>query len=134
MSTCPICAGLVPPKMGGRGKPRIYCSRRCAKVNDKRKHYAKYSGYPVISGFIYGLTHPSFPGFVKVGRAVDLKGRLSGYNTGCPSNSYQFSWVIPVEDTHRGEQRAHDRLWKHQVKPEWFALSAEAALTLLKDI
>jgi hypothetical protein len=35
---CPICGGPVKPQKVRRGEPKVYCSRRCARVAYHRAH------------------------------------------------------------------------------------------------
>ena len=74
-------------------------------------------------GFVYVITHPAFPGYVKVGRAYDPESRLKGYQTGCPHRAYELYAAVYFEDCHFAEHEIHARLCAHEGCGEWFAIS-----------
>ena len=68
------------------------------------------------------MVHPGFPGWVKVGSAVDPKKRLSSYQTGDPNRSYRMLAAIKTLDRRTAEWLAHERLRRLGYLPqgEWF--------------
>lgn len=86
-------------------------------------------------GFIYGVTHPRFPGYVKVGKARSAAQRLRQYNTGCPHRAYELAFAIVVPNMHEAEQRAFRRLRGSRVEgTEWFAIHPQDAFNLLTSL
>lgn len=86
-------------------------------------------------GYIYGVTHPSFPGYVKIGKASRPRKRLQQYNTGCPNRSYELAFTLLVADQHLAERVAQRRLAGSRVKgTEWFAIHPQDAFNLLSNL
>lgn len=77
-------------------------------------------------GFVYVITHPAFPGYVKIGRAFDPESRLRGYQTSCPCRDYELYAAVYFEDCHMAEQEIHARLADEQrngALGEWFYIT-----------
>ncbi len=77
-------------------------------------------------GFVYVITHPAFPDYVKIGRAFDPKSRLKGYQTGCPHRGYELYAAIYFEDCHWAEREIHARLdedFRNGALGEWYYIS-----------
>lgn len=77
-------------------------------------------------GFVYVITHPAFPNYVKIGRAFDPESRLNGYQTGCPHRAYELYAAIYFEDCHWAEKEIHARLdesYRNGALGEWFNIS-----------
>jgi len=77
-------------------------------------------------GFVYVITHPAFPGYVKIGRAFDPEARLRGYQTGCPHRAYELYAAVYFEDCHWAEKEIHARLeyeYRNGALGEWFNIT-----------
>ena len=74
-------------------------------------------------GFVYVISHPAFPGYVKIGRAFNPESRLRGYQTGCPERRYRLYAAVYFEDCYFGEKEVHARLNEERACGEWFAIS-----------
>ena len=86
-------------------------------------------------GFIYGITHPSYPGFVKVGKARNVRKRLNQYQTSDPFRRFKLEFTIFSRDYHAAEYRAHQRLRGFRVQnTEWFQVSPADAWNLLVNL
>ena len=87
-------------------------------------------------GYVYALTHPAHPGWVKVGKAQDLKRRLGSYNTGCPQRSYRYVHTVPVLYRAAAEGEAHIRLEAMGFPPrgEWFNAPDEVVIHVLNNL
>ncbi len=48
LGDCPVCGGPVKPPRVRRGKPKIYCGRRCAKRAWERSHPRMRRPAPVV--------------------------------------------------------------------------------------
>jgi len=121
-SPCEVC-GEPTTRQNAR-----FCSHKCANIHFNR------GGQPVSKedqGFVYVLTHPAFPGSVKVGRTNSPRQRLSTYNTGCPGRRYKFAAVVPVHDAASAESAAAELLRGHALLGEWFQLHPTDAVALL---
>ena len=84
-------------------------------------------------GYLYGITHPSWPGFIKIGKARFPERRLRTLNTGDPYRRYQLQFTILCPNYHLAELVAHRVLNGYRVEnTEWFQLHPDDALELLK--
>lgn len=92
-------------------------------------------GRDTLAGFIYGMVHPDWPGYVKIGRAKNPNRRLRDYNIGDPKRAYSFAFVLGVPDCTRAELQAHRCLRGCRVaNTEWFEINPEDALALLSAL
>ena len=88
-----------------------------------------------LPGFIYGVTHPAFPGYVKIGHTNSPRARLQKYNTGCPHRAYELAFTIFVTDQYAAEQLAFKRLAGSRIHgTEWFAIHPQDAFNLLSGV
>jgi len=78
-------------------------------------------------GFVYVISHPRFPGYVKIGRAFNPESRLRGYQTGCPERAYKLDYAVYFDDCHKAETDIHYILQQDRVKGEWFAIPRHVA-------
>jgi len=85
-------------------------------------------------GFVYVITHPSWPGFVKIGRAFDPVSRLQGYQTGCPHRAYTLSYAVYFPDCYRAERLMHAMLDKWRRGGEWFFADVDEATQLIDNL
>ena len=88
----------------------------------------------VRDGFVYVITHPAFPEYVKIGRAFDPESRLSGYQTGCPHRAYELKYAVYFEDCHTAERLIHDTLADYRAEGEWFRMLPTVAERVLDEI
>lgn len=89
----------------------------------------------VKEGYVYAITNPAWPEWVKIGMAIDAEDRLKGYQTSSPMRDYQLVHAIATPDRARAERVAHkaaamcgDR------QGEWFKIPSEEAVTILQHI
>lgn len=86
-------------------------------------------------GYIYGVTHFLFPGFIKIGKSVNPEKRLQQYNTGCPFKGYRLEFNIWVSRYGAAEWKAHELLKDRRVwATEWFHIDPYDALRQLIDL
>lgn len=88
----------------------------------------------VEDGFLYLITHPSWPGVVKIGCALNPESRLGNYQTGCPRRAYQIEHYVYVHYRRLAESHVHDRFAAHRLQGEWFAVTVAAARSYLNHI
>lgn len=104
-----------------------------SEKEDRRRQVAYQQGD--TPGYLYALVHPNHPGKIKVGRARDLRKRLTAYQVGCPDRAYSYAFTLAVPDIYRAELQAHYRLDGCRVPgTEWFQVSPEDALGLLTSL
>lgn len=78
-------------------------------------------------GFVYGVTHPAFPSWVKVGMTTDPERRLGDYQTGAPHRDYDMPVSAFFEDRFEAERRVHEYLEaNYHRQGEWFRAPLEA--------
>lgn len=102
------------------------------------------TGIPIYrDGWIYVITNPAWPEWVKIGYSGNLKNRLRSFNTGVPNRScrYRIRKVFPADsspfqDAYGIEQRIH-RLLEIQRGPgdskEWYKMRVSEATTFIED-
>jgi hypothetical protein len=86
----------------------------------------------VVEGFIYILSNPAWPGYLKIGCAIDPINRCASYQTGSPLRDYQLEHYIYSADRKRLERRIHSALKQSRsATSEWFEVSLERAIQCL---
>ena len=83
----------------------------------------------IEDGFLYLITNPSHPGWIKVGQTSDYEARLSTYQTASPHADYCMIAIRYVEDRRQAEAKFLE-LAKivFEVKGEWIKASADELL------
>ena len=90
----------------------------------------------IKEGYVYVITNKAWPGWVKIGMAVDAEERLSGYQTSSPHRDYTLEHSVASNDRRKSEKEAHTRALplSTDTKGEWFKLSVEQAITILDNL
>lgn len=78
--------------------------------------------------WVYVLTHPLFPGYVKVGQTNNLDKRLSQYQTGCPASLYRMHSATWSDNASAFAFGVYDRLESFRCSGEWFQVDVEHVL------
>lgn len=78
--------------------------------------------------WVYVLTHPLFPGYVKVGQTNNLDKRLSQYQTGCPASLYRMHSATWSDTASAFAFSVYDRLEPFRCSGEWFQVDVEDVL------
>lgn len=88
------------------------------------------------SGYIYVITNPDFPGFVKIGIAKNIKDRLRCYQTSSPRRNYKVEHKIFHPNCRRGEKLAHEKLKMFALskRNEWFEISLQIAIDMVNGL
>ena len=126
-------------KAGARHVYCVACDRaanreRMRALRAKRTaEAAKEMYYRPKHGDIYVIYNPAFKGWVKVGCALDVKDRLSAFQTADPYRNYEVRYHVHVENKLQSETQAHDRLEKtFERKGEWFRARPWEVTRILK--
>lgn len=86
-------------------------------------------------GYIYVITNPAWPEWVKIGMAIDAEDRLNGYQTSSPMRDYQLVHAIATPDRAKAERVAHKAAAMcGERQGEWFKIANEEAVTILQHI
>jgi hypothetical protein len=80
-------------------------------------------------GYVYILSNPAWPGWVKVGMAVDAQDRCNSYQTSSPFRDYILHCSILCSDRRKDEQIAHIHLegLSSERRGEWFKVCVDQA-------
>ncbi len=96
---------------------------------------ALQKGAQVKEGYVYVITNPAWPDWVKIGMAIDAEDRLNGYQTSSPMRDYELVHAIPTPDRARAERVAHKAAAMcGERKGEWFKIDTAEAVTILQHI
>ena len=89
----------------------------------------------VKEGYVYVMTNPAWPEWIKVGMAVDSEDRLKSYQTSSPFRDYILVYSYEVDDRRAAEAAAHVRLAKECDNiNEWFRLPPPIANELILEV
>lgn len=85
----------------------------------------------IIDGFIYLVTNPAHPEWVKVGQTSDYEGRLSTYQTASPHADYSMVQVRYVDDRRAAEAKFLELAdARFEIKGEWIKASVDDLLSI----
>ena len=116
--------GKYIPKSHPLHKPGRYKS-----LDDAWSH-EKIESVP--EGEVYAIVNDAFNGWVKVGKAVEAKDRLNGYQTSSPFRDYQIIATMPTENRHEKEREMH-RIFDYfsdEKRGEWFRIDRLLAIKI----
>lgn len=91
----------------------------------------------VRPGYVYIVTNPAWLGYVKIGAAKALEGRLADYQTASPLRDFKLEFAAHFTDRFAAEGRLKAALRGHRVRgTEWFHIhhdDARAALIKIQE-
>lgn len=85
----------------------------------------------VAEGFVYIVTNPAWPGWVKIGSAIDPVDRARSYNTGSPYRDYELQAYAYSGNRRELEDVIHKEADHVRGRGEWFDMSVEEAIELI---
>jgi len=89
----------------------------------------------VKEGYVYAISNPAWPEWVKIGKAVDADDRLNGYQTSSPMRDYKLIHSVYFDDRNVAELKAHTIAQGVGTRRnEWFKMTAEQALEVLAKV
>ena len=89
----------------------------------------------VKEGYVYAISNPAWPEWVKIGMAVDAEDRLNAYQTGSPSRDYILIHSIPSKDRAKTEREAHNIASTNSTRlGEWFKISDKDVINILDSL
>lgn len=98
--------------------------------------HAKASFDTIEMGYVYLVVNPSFDGWVKCGKAVDVDNRVDGYQTSTPYRDYQEVYRVFANNRHAAESLALAALSAscEDRHGEWFKMDTEEAVAILENL
>jgi hypothetical protein len=87
-----------------------------------------------LQGYVYVISNPAWPGYVKIGCAAEPGKRLIQFNTGSPFRDYSLHDYVYNTDKRRAEAHLHDHLRAYRVDGEWFKLDVDEAVKQLTNV
>ena len=113
----------------------LYKAGRYKSFND-----AAFSGlenYELTrSGYVYVVTNPAWPEWVKIGMAIDAEDRCNGYQTSSPFRDFVLHHSVYCDDRRSLERKAHTAV-EHiaeERNAEWFKIPAEDAVSCITGL
>jgi len=90
----------------------------------------------IKEGYVYAITNPAWPEWVKIGMAIDAYDRCNGYQTSSPFRDYKVEHTVVTNNRREAEAQAHKAASKiaQERRGEWFKLSIEEAKNVLNNI
>jgi len=87
-------------------------------------------------GYVYVITNPAWPEWVKVGRSVLTERRFNSYQTSSPFRDFELAGDVYFEDAIQAEREVHNSLTASGVgsNGEWFKTTAANALSLIEAV
>jgi hypothetical protein len=95
----------------------------------------KPNGTQDTRGWVYLLANPAWT-HLKIGTALDLKKRLSQYQTGAPDRDYKYLHISTqfYDDSYKAEKDIHNALGLYRIKgTEWFDINEEQGTKAIED-
>lgn len=90
----------------------------------------------VKDGYVYVLSNPAWPEWVKVGMAIDANDRCGSYQTSSPYRDYVLHHAVASDDRRVAEYEAHTALEKvaDSRRGEWFKIPVDKAVECMTGI
>jgi hypothetical protein len=87
----------------------------------------------IKEGYVYAITNPAWPEWVKIGMAIDADDRCNGYQTSSPFRDYTLEHMVVTNNRRVAEAQAHKAAAKiaEEQRGEWFKLDIEQAKTII---
>ena len=86
-------------------------------------------------GYIYIISNPAHPNFLKFGITEDIKSRLSTYNTGDPQRAYRVEYYISHPDCYNAEKKIKEMMhyFAKRQQNEWYEVDIGIAKVRLDE-
>ena len=143
-----ICRGCVAKDNVHRNKGRMWVNGKYIPMSHPLYKPGRYKTFSdaafdgtykldsIKEGYVYAITNPAWPEWVKIGMAVDADDRCNGYQTSSPFRDYKIEHVVVTNNRRAAEAEAHKAATKmaKETRGEWFKLDIELAKTILNNI
>lgn len=80
------------------------------------------------------MSNPAWPGYVKIGSAIDIDKRLTSYQTACPHRAYRLEASAYVADRRKSERELMLALKAHKHQHEWFRIDVNVVARMLSSL
>lgn len=129
--------------VGGRRKYYSMSAEERSRINRKAiklydlgaSQLRAMQAEPILNeGFVYVVSNPAWPEYVKVGRAFDPVERTRAFQTSGPHRDYKLEYAVYFEDCRKAEQLVHDTLADYRAEGEWFRLLPKVAEGVLDEM
>lgn len=80
------------------------------------------------------MSNPAWPGYVKIGSAIDIDKRLTSYQTACPHRAYRLEASAYVADRRAIEQELMLSLRQYKHQHEWFRIDVNVVARMLSSL
>ena len=91
----------------------------------------------IESGYLYIISNPAFPEYLKIGITENIKDRLNTYQTSSPHRNYQVEYYILHPKYKVAEKKIKEMMHYFSTdsiqKGEWFRISLPIAITRLQE-
>ena len=103
------------------------------KTFDDAAFQGTYKLDSIKEGYVYVITNPAWPEWVKIGMAIDADDRCNGYQTSSPFRDYILEHVMVTNNRRVSEAKAHIEAAKiaEEQRGEWFKLNVEEAKKII---
>ena len=103
------------------------------KTFDDAAFQGTYKLDSIKEGYVYAITNPAWPEWVKIGMAIDADDRCNGYQTSSPFRDYTLEHTVVTNDRRVAEAQAHKQAAKiaKEQRGEWFKISVKEAAEIL---
>jgi len=118
--------------------------KKCSNEYQNKKYLDKKDKGLIVSSiknridYIYIITNPAWPKYIKIGRATNIENRLRSYQTSSPYRDYQISFQIQSNHSHKIERYFADKYRPKEtdkyIVNEWYELSVEDAIKEIHSI
>ena len=90
----------------------------------------------IKEGYVYAITNPAWPEWVKIGMAIDADDRCNGYQTSSPFRDYSLEHTVVTNNRRKTEAEAHRAASNiaEEQRGEWFKISIEQAKDILNKL
>ena len=87
------------------------------------------------SGYVYIISNPAHPGWLKVGVTEDIKSRLHTYQTSDPQRAYKVEYYVPHPTPLIAEKKIKDMMhyFAKRQKNEWYEIDLGVAKVRLDE-
>ena len=129
----------------GNVKERQYKCRECQSIIDRQSYLRRKAKLlsskslkafnRIREGYVYAISNPAWPNWIKIGMAVDADDRCASYQTSSPFRDYQIEAKQFTKDKSKLETQAHKEAEKLGLRQgEWFRINKLQAISLIKSL